>query len=457
MLKPLIQKELLNNLYNQRYVMTLLLLVVLIGVSIWSLEKTHRTMLAHHAEATVGYRDEALSSRLAWQWMASGVTREKKPGDLALVAKGLDTDMTRSLSFAGWNPVEVGAAQLISPLFRLFRTPDYVYLINIIGSLLALLFVYDAVCGEKEEGTLRLMLTSPVPRDHILLAKWLAGLLSLCVPLALASLGAAAYLYVAPSFEATAEQLVRLFLIFVVSLLYLSTFFTLGLLVSCMTRTAGTALMVCLFLWILLVLALPNMMPMIARGLRPVPAPGKLAIEKSHKSREVWEWAEGALRSKIHDPSEYHDTVRRLVAREMEGLDRFRRNRIQEQVQVAQNLARISPSSCYLFAAYDLAKTGVGSFRRFQRYTYLYREQFNQQKDRLQESFRQRARESGTGWWGMQEFTADDMNSMPRFRPLEITLGQSIRDVLFDVAALLTFNVVFFLASYVAFLRYDAK
>ena len=38
----------------------------------------------------------------------------------------------------------------------------------------------------------------------------------------------------------------------------------------------------------------------------------------------------------------------------------------------------ISPSACYIFAAYDLAKTGVSSFGRFQRYVMWYRYLFNE-------------------------------------------------------------------------------
>ena len=41
--------------------------------------------------------------------------------------------------------------------------------------LLAIVFGYDAICGEKERGTLRLMLSCSVPRDTVLLAKWIGG------------------------------------------------------------------------------------------------------------------------------------------------------------------------------------------------------------------------------------------------------------------------------------------
>ncbi len=41
-------------------------------------------------------------------------------------------------------------------------------------SLLALIFAYDAIAGERERGTLRLVLTHPIRRWHFLLAKYIS-------------------------------------------------------------------------------------------------------------------------------------------------------------------------------------------------------------------------------------------------------------------------------------------
>ena len=456
MFKVLIKKELLQNLFNQRYVSALILLSALIGLSTWSMEKHQRTLLSNYSSAMVGYQDEALSSEQFWQFLSAGLTREKKPGSLALLANGLDADMNRALTFAEWNPVEVGPRKISNPLFLLFTPPDFVYIINIVGSLLALLFVYDAVCGEKEDGTLRLMLTTPVPKDIILLAKWCAGILSLGIPLFCACFAAWIYLYFAPGFEISGEHTLRLLLMFGLSLCFLSTFFTLGLWVSCLTHRSSTSLMVCLFLWIILVLAIPNIMPMIARTLRPVPAEGKIAIEKEHKKKEIEETVGNRLRNEIHDPDEWNQAVKRIVARELQGIDQFRRNRVEEQVSLAQNLSRISPASCFTFAAYEVANTGIHNFQRFQRYAFLYRQQFNQTKNQVIDDFKERGEADGNHWDDMPMQIAD-YHRFPLFRPVTTTLNQTIQYTLFDFGLLLAFNVVLFLGAYASFLTYDAK
>ncbi len=456
MFKALLKKEILNNLYNQRYVITLILMVVLVGLSVWSIDRSYRIHLRDYADAVLGNEEEAKAAGQVWQFMSSGITTEKKPGGLSVLGQGLDDEMTRALTYSGWNEVEVGPPKLFSPLFRMYTPPDYIYIINIICSLLALLFVYDAVCGEKEQGTLRLTLTYPLPRDLVLLAKWVGGVLSLCIPLALATLGAWIYLYFSPSFEVTVDHAMRFLLIFVVSVIYLSTFFTLGLLVSCVTPRPTTSLMLCLFLWIAMVLGIPNLMPMIARGIRPIPSEGKIAIEKRHKNDEVWRWVELNLRSQIHDRDEYMETGRRLAAKAMEGIDQFRRNRVQDQMALARDLCRISPSACYSFAATDLAQTGVGSFSQFQRYVIWYRHLFNDVKDRLLAAYREEARKKGT-WWGRLDFRASDLLLIPRFRPLDAPFTASLGAALPDIGLLLAYNALFFLGAYAAFLRYDVR
>ena len=49
-------------------------------------------------------------------------------------------------------------------------------------SLLALLFAYDAIAGDWETGTLRLVLSHPVGRGSVLLAKYLAAMVCLLLP-----------------------------------------------------------------------------------------------------------------------------------------------------------------------------------------------------------------------------------------------------------------------------------
>ena len=53
---------------------------------------------------------------------------------------------------------------------------DWAFIIGYVLSLIALLFTFDAVSGEREHGTLRLMLANPIPRHTVLIGKFLGGI-----------------------------------------------------------------------------------------------------------------------------------------------------------------------------------------------------------------------------------------------------------------------------------------
>jgi len=158
---------------------------------------------------------------------------ENKPGALSVLGQGREDEMDPVGHLFRVERVEVGPLKLFSR-FRMLLSPRLPVRPSISSAgPLAMCSCTNAVCGEKEQGTLRLALTYPLPRLGVA-AKWVGGVLSLCVPCA-GTLGAWIYLSFTPTFEITIDHAMRFLLIFVVSVIYLSTSFTLGLLVSCLT------------------------------------------------------------------------------------------------------------------------------------------------------------------------------------------------------------------------------
>ena len=83
---------------------------------------------------------------------------------------------------AQFNARTIDEQRYRNPVLALFDSPDLGYVVNIVVSLLALMFVFDAICGEKERGTLKIVLANAVPRDSIILGKWIGGFVSLTAP-----------------------------------------------------------------------------------------------------------------------------------------------------------------------------------------------------------------------------------------------------------------------------------
>ncbi|HSG82469.1 MAG TPA: ABC transporter permease subunit, partial [Gemmatimonadota bacterium] len=97
------------------------------------------------------------------------------PNPLSVFARGLDDAMGRSFEISVIN-VEIGGSQAsANPLFELFPTPDWLYLVRVVFALIAFLFGFDLICAEKERGTLKLMVANGASRGEIAAGKWLGG------------------------------------------------------------------------------------------------------------------------------------------------------------------------------------------------------------------------------------------------------------------------------------------
>lgn len=154
---------------------------------------------------------------------------------------GLERELSRSVSISRGEP-ELGRSNYASALYALFPPPDLLYIVNIVGSLLAMLFAFNAISGEHEEGTLRLVMSNAVPRHTVLLSKWLGGYLALMAPLLAAVLLGLLLANLLTSFELGIDEWPAFAGMLGVAALYLSLFFTLALAISVYARRSSTSL-----------------------------------------------------------------------------------------------------------------------------------------------------------------------------------------------------------------------
>jgi ABC-type transport system involved in multi-copper enzyme maturation permease subunit len=178
-----LRKELLHNVLSLRYLVVFVLFVALTCVCTAVRTGIYRAQVAERAEIaslTAGY--EARFSE--WHQSKSfGHGIDKPPNPLSIIAYGLENELTRTYQQGGWEEPYLGTRRLSLPLFRDYLTPDFVLVTGILCSLLALVLIFDSVCGEAQEGTLRVLLAGPVPRDAVISAKMAAGLVTLLAPL----------------------------------------------------------------------------------------------------------------------------------------------------------------------------------------------------------------------------------------------------------------------------------
>lgn len=107
----------------------------------------------------------------------------RKPKLLSLCVDGYEKSFPNYVRFDVFNinlPEVKGSSN-----FTLghFSDVNWVFIISLILSFIAFVSTFDSICGEKQAGTLRLMLAEAIPRHKILLGKYLGIMLTLGIPL----------------------------------------------------------------------------------------------------------------------------------------------------------------------------------------------------------------------------------------------------------------------------------
>ena len=287
MFLTLLQRELLANLISFRFSVAVIICLMLVVTNTIVLIDDYESRLASYNTAV---RKHQIDPDMVRTYSALQIKIDRPPNPLSIFNQGLDRRLGNSLVIyytyvpTLWDTVSHSAD---NPFLNLFSSIDLVFILQVILSLLALLFAYDAVAGEREDGTLRLMLTTPISRGTILLAKYIAAMICLIVPLIISLVLALILSAESGSFNFSGDDWVRIGSILLTSTVYLSAFYLIGLLISTTTRRTATALMLSMLIWGTLVMVYPSLSVFVVNRLMPV---NESRLKSAYREIEqIWE------------------------------------------------------------------------------------------------------------------------------------------------------------------------
>jgi ABC-type transport system involved in multi-copper enzyme maturation permease subunit len=415
----IVRKEIITNLLSYKFFIVILLTTLLLFTSFFVLYKDYKGRLADYelVRAKPGEPIAVLP-----------------PNPLSIFAKGLDEAMTRSFEISRIG-IDVFAGQKSgNTIFTFFPTPDFVYIVKVVLSLVALLFGFDQVSREKESGVLRLMLSNSVSRAKILAGKWLGNFLSLSVPFLLVTILGFALMNLDPGVSFSASSTSRFFLLVLTALIYIALFLSLGIFISALTRRAASSLVILLLIWAVTVFVVPNLGTLVARQMVDVPSVKAL----SEKQAQVWtrEVLQMEIERRAKNDRGTGDLVKKhrdTINRELNQMEEDYRNRFDRLVRLSKNINRLSPAASFVYATTELAGTGIGEESRLKENVLRYKDSVLSNLERGEKQ-------------------------APSFIFRYRSVGQFlVQGGLFDLAWLVFFNILFFAMGYVAFVRYDVR
>ena len=381
------KRELYNNLNSLRFALTtVLLLALMVTNAVRHIREHPKRVQKYHDAVTESMNlltSRADDSLYTLAHEGPGVLY-KKPSPLHFCAAGGEallpdrvdspygTETFWSLKYPDANINMKNVGPDVSQI-------DWTFIIGYILSLIALLFTFDAISGEREHGTLRLMLANAIPRHTVLIGKFLGALVSTTIPFLLAMLVNLLMISSASEVHLNTEAWGRLGIIFCIALLYTCMFLALGLLVSARVQRSAVSLVILLLTWVTFVVFMPSTLAALASGFSSSIAPHEYTErygQSYRKLRKTWRisWYQSNDERMLRIRGEWHTKIAVSGERLAGEYLTFKIT----QVQRARAITSISPAALLQHLLESFSGTGLDRHQQFtenvQRYAREYRE-----------------------------------------------------------------------------------
>lgn len=486
MFATLVVKELRAILLSPKFALTFASCSLLLLLSMYTGAREYKAERASY-EAALKLADSQAEEAGSWRRFSYRALREPDP--MRAFVSGLSSDIGRWSNIMQDESVKLRhSAYSDDPLFALFRMVDFSVIVCVVLSLFALLFTYDAVSGERESGTLKLVFSQGVSRATYLAAKGVGAWLGMVVPLAIpVLLGVALLPWL--GLPLSGGVWVRMSALLIISVTYFTVFIVLGLLISTLTRHSATSFLVALVVWIAFVLIIPRGGMMAAGQLVSVPRVAEIEGKRDAFAQDQWQKHYADMDERFRESREHgdaahpgeaddqamwermqkEDSLRRLVEDRIQVFesdllaDLKRRREVQEKL--ALTLSRFSPVSTYQLAAMELAGTDLGMKSRNEGAMSHYREDWLKHVEAKQAETGDMGgfvsveinSETGIKIGGSRGDERLDLSDMPRFSPVRTVTTDVLSAVSADFALLALGGLAAFLGACVAFWRYDVR
>lgn len=470
MLRTLIQKEIMHHILSVRFVALLLMCLLLIPLTLSINYRNYRQNLIDYQEAVklANIEETTINPQMELKPELEVSKLFLKPSPLSVFANGLGDALPGYFGMTR-NGIIHGAPALVSDsLSYLLGHLDFLFLVSTVFSLLALLFTFDAVAGEREAGTLRITLANSLPRDLFLWSKLIGGYLVFVIPFLVSFLFGLLVL-VWQSFPLGEPEIFpRVFSLTVVSLLYIAVFFAIGTVISTYLDNSKTALIIAFTVWVFAVLITPRVGFIAAKFIAPTQTSQSVYLEKTalrenfnaeleERKREIHQefWkdrpqssfeeqiAGGLEMDKQVQPLE--EEFRQKFKDNADEIDRRYKRDKARQEGVGETLSRITPTSSLIYLATNLTQTGKTK-----------RNNYFQAGDRYYDALDTDLFSKVLDHISMRTMRPEDTVKITQPPSLEtISLGETLRQSAVDVLLLCFFAVALTTVAFLKFFRSD--
>lgn len=475
MLKTVVKKELLNNIFSFRFLVTFILFLVIVTVTVFILTDDYVRRVDEYTRRQAEI-ENYLQKYAHFNRIGGVISPSQPPISFYSLVRGLSSE-TNIEEFDN------------DPLPVMFPLIDLTFIVTILLSLIALLFSYDSISGEKEDGTLKLMLSNRLPRAKIVLGKVVGGTLTLLAPFLLSLIVGLIVILLNPRVQWKGQDWGAFGLIILGSIIYFTLFYCLGLFISSRHQASSSSVMTSLFVWVLLVLVIPNLSPYLASFLSKTPSKIKIdrevyritQVERDEVGRKLMRekmlevekkypilaerLSDAEIQKRIAQDAAYKKAYEEL--REAFEQAWFEANQIQgakaqiiedeldrkeeAQQRLSQYISMISPLSDFTYLVTDLSSTGIRNMNYFHRIYEIWDGAFHDYGAKKMAALKEK--DPTVDIWN----SPVDVNDRPRFRYQQEALMERLKATIRFFVILIIFSLALFSAAFFSFIKYDVR
>ena len=403
------KREIFDNLTRFRFALTVMLVMTLMLVNavIFVSSKYQRRIAAYSEDTNAAIESLKERSTSLGELAVKGPGKlYKQPSVLGFIATGGDANLPKQAvgdtagSGSSWRASNFHyscsnnwSLEYPQDVFRKndalpnFTELDWTFIIGLIMSFMAILFTYDAISGERETGTLSLLMSNSVSRATVLLAKFIGAFFTLMIPLLIAILLNLMIVNASKLVSFDGSEWARIGIIFLISAIYLSIFLWLGLFISSQFSNSSSSLLVLLLIWVVFVVLIPNTMGVLASSFQQVPSKSEVSRRKKAELDAINDlyFEEDRKLFQFGSPSDDPPKIEALhvwaayLTERADTKSRFDDAHLDKQfaqVEFVKQVTRLSPASIYKYGLESLAGTGFVRHKSFVQHARRYRKQF---------------------------------------------------------------------------------
>jgi ABC-type transport system involved in multi-copper enzyme maturation permease subunit len=265
------KKDFLLNLISARFVIGFLLCLVIIPFTVIISVDNYLSQVQVYKVEQEWAEKEFKEIRV---WSKLRPTVVKAPEALSIFSSGISGNLgIKTKIYLGGYPLFPSGQTMTrdNPLLNGFFSIDFSRVIAILISLIALVFSYDAVTREREDGTMKQCFTGKVSRITFLFGKMTGLLLTLLPILLFCYLLACLIVLLNPEIAITASDWRGIMLLFLTSIIYMFVFILMGMLISSLVSRSSAAIILSLLCWIWFLFLMPNIATYLSQSVVKTP------------------------------------------------------------------------------------------------------------------------------------------------------------------------------------------